>query len=136
MVPALRRQTIAGEARVLRLAAGVLVVLLAVAAVSLARAKATFHRVEGRRVTALAEQPAVTPLMRSRLQRRVPGPALAALVSAAGTQSGATVVMVAGRRGPDGHGRRGRPGTETAPGGLGARYRSGADPAGLRVSRP
>ena len=45
----------------------VVVVLLAVAAVSLTQSAATFNRVEGRRVTALAEQLAANPLVRDRL---------------------------------------------------------------------
>ena len=55
MAPTFRRQSLAGEMLVLQLAI-VVVVLLAVAAVSLAQSRATFNRVEGRRVTALAEQ--------------------------------------------------------------------------------
>ncbi|PZT70072.1 ATPase [Streptomyces sp. SW4] len=98
MVPAFRRQTLAGEMLVLQLAI-VVVVLLAVAAVSLAQAKATFNRVEGRRVTALAEQLAATPLVRSQLQRPVPGEALAPLVNATQTQSGVTTVAVADAEG-------------------------------------
>lgn len=60
VVASFRRQTLAGEMLVLQLAI-VVVVLLAVAAVSLAQSEATFNRVEGRRVGALAEQLAATP---------------------------------------------------------------------------
>ncbi|MFD8536248.1 sensor histidine kinase [Streptomyces rubrogriseus] len=99
MAPTFRRQTLAGEMLVLQLAI-VVVVLLAVAAVSLAQSKATFNRVEGRRVTALAEQLAATPLVRSQLLRPVPQEALAPLVNSTQTQSGVTSVTVA-----DAHGR-------------------------------
>ncbi|NED08046.1 ATPase, partial [Streptomyces sp. SID6648] len=68
---------------------------LAVAAVSLAQSRATFNRVEGRRVTALAEQLAATPLVRSQLLRPVPQEALAPLVNSTQTQSGVTSVTVA-----------------------------------------
>ena len=64
MVATSRRHTLAGELLVLQLAI-VVVVLLAVAAVSLAQSEATFDRVEGRRVTALAEQMAGNPLVRT-----------------------------------------------------------------------
>ncbi|MGC9407840.1 sensor histidine kinase [Streptomyces sp. VNUA74] len=94
MAPTFRRQTLAGEMLVLQLAI-VVVVLCAVAAVSLAQSRATFNRVEGRRVTALAEQLAATPLVRSQLLRPVPQEALAPLVNATQTQSGVTSVTVA-----------------------------------------
>ncbi|MEU0225388.1 ATP-binding protein [Streptomyces sp. NPDC006284] len=94
MAPTFRRQTLAGEMLVLQLAI-VVVVLLAVAAVSLAQSEATFNRVEGRRVTALAEQLAATPLVRSQLLRPVPQEALAPLVNSTQTQSGVTSVTVA-----------------------------------------
>ncbi|MDL5199943.1 ATP-binding protein [Streptomyces sp. ALI-76-A] len=73
----------------------VVVVLLAVAAVSLAQSEATFNRVEGRRVGALAEQLAATPLVRSQLVRPLPREALAPLVNSTQTQSGVTSVTVA-----------------------------------------
>ncbi|MFI8304389.1 ATP-binding protein [Streptomyces sp. NPDC085927] len=98
MAVTFRRQTLAGEMLVLQLAI-VVMVLLAVAAVSLAQSEATFNRVEGRRVGALAEQLAANPLVRNRLVRPVPGEALAALVNSTQTQSGVTSVTVAG---PDG----------------------------------
>ncbi|MEU9588927.1 ATP-binding protein [Streptomyces sp. NPDC048193] len=94
MAPTFRRHTLAGEMLVLQLAI-VVVVLLAVAAVSLAQSKATFNRVEGRRVAAIAEQLAATPLVRSRLLRPVPQEALAPLVNSTQTQSGVTSVTVA-----------------------------------------
>ncbi|MFD4256875.1 ATP-binding protein [Streptomyces sp. NPDC058534] len=94
MAPTFRRQTLAGEMLVLQLAI-VVVVLCAVAAVSLAQSRATFNRVEGRRVTALAEQLAATPLVRSQLLRPVPQEALAPLVNSTQTQSGVTSVTIA-----------------------------------------
>ncbi|WP_338894483.1 sensor histidine kinase [Streptomyces sp. TG1A-60] len=78
----------------------VVVVLLAVAAVSLTQSARTFNRVEGRRVTALAEQLAANPLVRDRLARPVAHEALAPLVNSVQTQSGVTSVIVA-----DAHGR-------------------------------
>ncbi|MCX4910980.1 ATP-binding protein [Streptomyces sp. NBC_00878] len=94
MVATFRRQTLAGEMLVLQLAI-VVVVLLAVAAVSLAQSETTFNRVEGRRVGALAEQLAANPLVRSQLVRPAPLEALAPLVNSTQTQSGVTSVTVA-----------------------------------------
>ncbi|MEU9569093.1 ATP-binding protein [Streptomyces massasporeus] len=99
MVATFRRHSLAGEMLVLQLAI-VVVVLLAVAAVSLAQSQATFNRVEGRRVSALAEQLAANPLVRSQLVRPAPGEALAPLVLSTQAQSGVTSVSVA-----DGAGR-------------------------------
>lgn len=99
VVATFRRHSLAGEMLVLQLAI-VVVVLLAVAAVSLAQSQATFNRVEGRRVSALAEQLAANPLVRSQLVRPAPGEALAPLVLATQAQSGVTSVTVA-----DGAGR-------------------------------
>ncbi|MEU5929035.1 ATP-binding protein [Streptomyces antimycoticus] len=99
MVAAFRRQTLAGEMLVLQLAI-VVVVLMAVAAVSLAQSEATFNRVEGRRVGALAEQLAAQPLVRTRLVGPSPAEALAPLVYSARVQSRVTSVTVA-----DGDGR-------------------------------
>ncbi|ASQ98424.1 ATP-binding protein [Streptomyces sp. 11-1-2] len=99
MVAAFRRQTLAGEMLVLQLAI-VVVVLMAVAAVSLAQSEATFNRVEGRRVGALAEQLAAQPLVRSRLVGPSPAEALAPLVYSSRVQSRVTSVTVA-----DGDGR-------------------------------
>jgi sensor histidine kinase regulating citrate/malate metabolism len=93
-----RRQTLAGEMLVLQLAI-VVMVLLAVAAVSLAQSEATFDRVEGRRVGALAEQLAANALVRSELVRPVPREALATLVNSTQTQSGVTSVTVADAEG-------------------------------------
>ncbi|WP_413761011.1 ATP-binding protein [Streptomyces sp. MMBL 11-3] len=98
MAAAPRRQTLAGEMLVLQLAI-VVVVLMAVAAVSLAQSEATFNRVEGRRVTALAEQLAANPLTRSQLVLPAPQRALAPLVNSTQTQSGVTSVTVADANG-------------------------------------
>ncbi|EPD62829.1 hypothetical protein HMPREF1211_03693 [Streptomyces sp. HGB0020] len=95
MVTTFRRHTLAGQMLVLQLAI-VVVVLLAVAAVSLAQSEATFNRVEGRRVSALAEQLAAHPLVRSRLVRPAPEEALAPLVHSTLVQSSVTSVTVAG----------------------------------------
>ncbi|MFE4666961.1 ATP-binding protein [Streptomyces sp. NPDC056716] len=95
MAATFRRQTLAGEMLVLQLAI-VVMVLLAVAAVSLAQSEATFDRVEGRRVTALAEQLAATPLVRGQLEQPLlPREALAPLVNSTRTQSGVTSVTIA-----------------------------------------
>ncbi|MGX5211154.1 ATP-binding protein [Streptomyces violaceus] len=94
MVATFRRHSLAGEMLVLQLAI-VVVVLLAVAAVSLAQSQATFIRVEGRRVSALAEQLAANPLVRSQLVRPAPGETLAPLVHSTQAQSGVTSVTVA-----------------------------------------
>ncbi|MFF3399712.1 ATP-binding protein [Streptomyces sp. NPDC002659] len=94
MVVKFRRHTLAGELLVLQIAI-IVAVLVAVAAISLAQSEATFERVEGRRVTALAEQMAGNPLARSQLDRPAPGEALAPLVQTTLTQSGVTSVTVA-----------------------------------------
>ncbi|MEW2395574.1 ATP-binding protein [Streptomyces sp. NPDC046862] len=94
MVATFRRHTLAGQMLVLQLAI-VVMVLLAVAAVSLAQSEATFNRVEGRRVGALAEQLAANPLVRSQLTQSGPREALAALVQSTLVQSGVTSVTVA-----------------------------------------
>lgn len=94
VVATFRRHSLAGEMLVLQLAI-VVVVLLAVAAVSLAQSQATFNRVEGRRVSALAEQLAANPLVRSQLVRPDPGRTLAPLVLGTQAQSGVTSVTVA-----------------------------------------
>ncbi|MDT0541913.1 MULTISPECIES: ATP-binding protein [Streptomyces] len=98
MVAVFRRHTLAGEMLVLQLAI-VVVVLLAVAAVSLAQSEATFNRVEGRRVSALAEQLAAHPLVHSRLVKPAPAEALAPLVLSTRVQSDVTSVTVADRDG-------------------------------------
>ncbi|MFD5087160.1 ATP-binding protein [Kitasatospora sp. NPDC058406] len=98
MVVTFRRHTLAGELLVLQLAI-VVVVLLAVAGLSLAQSQSTFNRVEGHRVTALAEQLAGMPLVSSQLVRPAPGETLAPLVQATLTQSGVSSVTIADNRG-------------------------------------
>ncbi|MFF5478134.1 ATP-binding protein [Streptomyces sp. NPDC012935] len=93
-----RRQTLAGELLVWQLAI-VVIVLAAVAAVSLAQSKATFDRVEGRRVTALAEEMAGNPLVRTQLVRPAPAEMLAPLLQSTLTRSGVTSAAVANTRG-------------------------------------
>ncbi|MER6012407.1 sensor histidine kinase [Streptomyces bluensis] len=94
MVATFRRHTLAGQMLVLQLGI-VVVVLFAVAAVSLAQSEATFNRVEGRRVAALAERLAANPLVRSQLTQPGPREALDALVESTRVQSGVTSVTVA-----------------------------------------
>ncbi|QLQ35739.1 sensor histidine kinase [Micromonospora robiginosa] len=98
MVTVTPRRTLAGQLLILQLAI-ILVVLVAVAAVSLAQSAATFNRVEGRRVAALGEQLAGNALLRDRLNRPAPGEAIAPLVQNTLTQSGVTSVTVADARG-------------------------------------
>jgi two-component system CitB family sensor kinase len=93
-----RRRTLAGQLLVLQLAI-IVVVLLAVAAVSLAQSEATFNRVEGRRVAALGEQLAGNRLLRERLNQPAPAEAIAPLVQNVLTQAGVTSVTVADARG-------------------------------------
>ncbi len=71
-----------------------MIVLAAVAAVSLAQSKATFDRVEGRRVTALAEELAGNPLVRTQLVRPAPAEMLAPLLQSTLTRSGVTSATV------------------------------------------
>ncbi|KUN93274.1 ATPase [Streptomyces caeruleatus] len=72
----------------------VVIVLAAVAGVSLAQSKATFDRVEGRRVTALAEELAGNPLVRTQLVRPAPAEMLAPLLQSTLTRSGVTSATV------------------------------------------
>ncbi|MET9968175.1 ATP-binding protein [Streptomyces sp. NPDC006356] len=88
-----RSQTLAGELLVWQLAI-VVIVLAAVAGVSLAQSKATFDRVEGRRVTALAEELAGNPLVRTQLVRPAPAEMLAPLLQSTLTRSGVTSATV------------------------------------------
>ncbi|MFD3405627.1 ATP-binding protein [Kribbella sp. NPDC058693] len=94
-----RRPTLAGQLLVLQLAI-VVVVLVAVAAVSLAQSAATFNRVEGRRVTALAEQLSGNQTLRFGIRHPAPAEVLAPLLQTTLTQSGVTSITVA-----DAHGR-------------------------------
>ncbi|GHG91673.1 ATPase [Streptomyces lanatus] len=69
------------------------------AAVSLSQSTATFDRVEGRRVTALAEETASNPLVRTQLVRPAPAEMLAPLLQSTVTRAGVTSAMVADRKG-------------------------------------
>ncbi|MFJ8537702.1 ATP-binding protein [Streptomyces sp. NPDC093591] len=89
-----RRHTLAGELLRWQLAI-VVIVLAAVAAVSLAQSQSTFDRVEGRRVTALAEEMAGNPLVRTQLVRPAPAEMLAPLLQSTLTRSGVTSATVA-----------------------------------------
>ncbi|MFI6503617.1 ATP-binding protein [Nonomuraea typhae] len=90
--------SLAGQLLILQLAI-VVVVLLAVGAISLAESAATFDRVEGRRVSALAEQLAAHPLVRTQIDRPAPAEVLAPLLQSTLTQSGVSSVTVAGPAG-------------------------------------
>jgi len=92
------RRTLAGQLLVLQLAI-ILVVLVAVAAVSLAQSAATFNRVEGRRVAALGEELAGSPLLRDQLTQPAPAEAIAPLIQNTLIRSGVTHVTVANERG-------------------------------------
>ncbi|WP_377639810.1 ATP-binding protein [Oryzobacter terrae] len=89
-----RRTTLAGQLFALQLAI-IAVVLVAVAAVSLAQSEATFERVEGRRVSAIAEQVASSPLVRANLDRPEQRTGLATLALSLVTQTGVTSVTFA-----------------------------------------
>jgi two-component system, CitB family, sensor kinase len=93
-----RRPTLAGQLLVLQLAI-VVIVLVAVAAVSLAQSAATFNRVEGRRVTLLAEQLSSSPALRFNIRNPVPAEMLAPTLQTSLAQSGVTSITVAN---PDG----------------------------------
>ena len=89
-----RRPTLAGQLFALQLGI-IVVVLVAVAGVSLAQAGATFERVEGRRVAGLAEQIAVSPLVRANLAQPETRTGLATLAQSIVTQTGVTSVSFA-----------------------------------------
>ncbi|TDW19215.1 sensor histidine kinase [Kribbella kalugense] len=93
-----RRPTLAGQLLVLQLAI-VVIVLVAVAAVSLAQSAATFNRVEGRRVTALAEQLSGNQTLRFGIRHPAPSEVLAPLLQTTLTQSGVTSITVADANG-------------------------------------
>ncbi|MGL5817722.1 MAG: ATP-binding protein [Phycicoccus sp.] len=89
-----RRPTLAGQLFILQLAI-IVVVLVAIAAVSLAQSEETFERVEGRRVWAIAEQVASSPLVRANLDRPEQRTGLATLGQGVVTQTGVTAVTFA-----------------------------------------
>src|SRR3954467_36883 len=89
-----RRPTLAGQLLVLQLAI-VVVVLVAVAAVSLAQSAATFNRVEGRRVTLLAEQLSASPALRFGIRNPAPAEILSPALQTSVAQSGVSSITVA-----------------------------------------
>ena len=89
-----RRPTLAGQLFALQLAI-IVVVLVAVAGVSLAQSGATFERVEGRRVAGLGEQIAVSPLVRVNLAEPETRTGLATLAQSIVTQTGVSSVSFA-----------------------------------------
>jgi two-component system CitB family sensor kinase len=91
---ALRRRTLAGQLLFLQLGI-IAVVLVSVGAVSLAQSQATFNRVEGRRVSALAEQVAANPLVLFNLSLPEQRTGLATLAVQTVTQSRVTAVTIA-----------------------------------------
>lgn len=94
----LRRFTLAGQLLVAQVAI-LLTVLVAVAFVSLAQSEATFTRTEGRRLFAIAEQLASTPVVRQELAPRQVINALPTVVQGTVTQYGLALVSVADSRG-------------------------------------
>jgi sensor histidine kinase regulating citrate/malate metabolism len=90
----LRRRTLAGQLLFLQLGI-ITVVLVGVGAVSLAQSEATFNRVEGRRVSALAEQVAANPLVRDNLMVPEQRTGLATLALQTVVQSRVTAVTIA-----------------------------------------
>jgi sensor histidine kinase regulating citrate/malate metabolism len=90
----LRRFTLAGQLLVAQMAI-LLTVLVAVAFVSLAQTEATFTRTEGRRVFAIAEQLASTPVVRQELAPPQVINALPTVVQGTITQYGLSIVAVA-----------------------------------------
>ncbi|WP_035938828.1 sensor histidine kinase [Knoellia aerolata] len=91
---ALRHRTLAGQLLVLQLGI-ILMVLISVGGVSLAQSEATFTRVEGRRVSALAELTAANPLVRSNLEVPEERTGLATLALQTVAQSSVTSVTIA-----------------------------------------
>jgi two-component system, CitB family, sensor kinase len=89
-----RRPTLAGQLFALQLGI-IVVVLVAVAGVSLAQSGATFERVEGRRVAGLGEQIAVSPLVRANLAEPETRTGLATLAQSIVTQTGVSSVSFA-----------------------------------------
>jgi sensor histidine kinase regulating citrate/malate metabolism len=89
-----RRTTLAGQLLVLQLAV-VLVVLVLVGGLSVAQSEATFTRVEGRRVSALAEQLGANPLVRTAFLTPETRTALAVLGQSVVTQSRVSTVTFA-----------------------------------------
>ena len=94
----LRRFTLAGQLLVAQMAI-LLTVLITVALVSLAQSESTFTRTEGRRVFAIAEQLASTPVVRQELAPEAVINAMPSVVQGAITRYGLSVVSVANTAG-------------------------------------
>ena len=90
----LRRFTLAGQLLVAQMAI-LLTVLVTVALVSLAQSEATFTRTEGRRVFAIAEQIASTPVVRQELAPEAVINAMPSVVQGAITRYSLSLVSVA-----------------------------------------
>ncbi|MFC4336510.1 sensor histidine kinase [Salininema proteolyticum] len=93
-----KRTTLAGRLMVFQ-AVVVFLVLTAVGALSMAQSEAVFLQAEGRRVSALAEQMADSPLVRGRIDVPGAGDALAPLVQRMRTQSNVSTVAIADAEG-------------------------------------
>lgn len=89
-----RQPTLAGQLLAFQITVVVLV-LVAVAGLSLAQTAATFNDVEGRRVTSLAERLASNDLVRARIDQPAPATTLAPLVQGTHTQSNVASVTIA-----------------------------------------
>ncbi|HEY9493773.1 MAG TPA: ATP-binding protein [Intrasporangium sp.] len=113
----LRRFTLAGQLLVAQMAI-LLTVLVTVALVSLAQSEATFTRTEGRRVFAIAEQLASTPVVRQELAPEAVINAMPSVVQGAITRYSLSVVSVADTAGVVK--RSSDPTTEGEPLGLGS----------------
>jgi sensor histidine kinase regulating citrate/malate metabolism len=89
-----RRSTLAGQLLVAQMAI-LLTVLIAVAFASLAQSEATFTRAEGRRLFAIAEQVASTPIVRTEMQPGAVVNVLPTIVQSTVTQYAVTSVTLA-----------------------------------------
>jgi two-component system, CitB family, sensor kinase len=91
----IRRVSLAGQLLILQLGI-VLVVLVAVSAVSFAQAQASFREVQGRRVLSVANRAAATPLVTDHLLDPARRTALAATIDSYRAQADASYALVAG----------------------------------------
>jgi two-component system, CitB family, sensor kinase len=91
----IKRVSLAGQLLILQLGI-MLVVLVAVAAVSIAEAQASFREVQGRRVRSVAERAAATPLITQHLLDPDRRTALAAIVDNYRDQADASYALLAG----------------------------------------
>jgi two-component system, CitB family, sensor kinase len=91
----IRRLSLAGQLLILQLGI-VLVILPAVAAVSIAQAQASFREVQGRRVIAAAERAAATATVQDHLGDAARRGALAAIIDGYRTQADASYALLVG----------------------------------------